>query len=595
MNSVISQHYARTNGTIVIYNESDQPASANFRLHLPETAYVSGLMLTVNGETFVGEVKEMAKARADFAQAIDRGDVAGLLESRGTNLFELVVNVAPGSTAEFELSYDELLRRVGGEISYKLVLDPGQIVPDFQVSVSIAEEAELEYVTCTLPAATIEQGELATAGQISTGTSSGQPRNARILLSPSEAEQRQMGKTGLSEEMVISYDTTKASTATSDVGLLLHGDGYFLHYFSADESHLASVNAPGPLDDAGGESETTSDDSDGIPKHIVFVVDSSGSMSGDKMQQTKDAFKEIISAVRSQDWFSVIQFDNDIYRCCNDDRLMAASAANKDKAISYIAEVSANGGTNIQDAAVAAFTTLQSEHTTGAQDIVILLTDGQATVDLSRVAAANPSGGSLLFTLGLGDGVDYNLLRALALSNGGFYRQIYAESDAAEQVVDFYSEVSTPLLMDLVFTYDPPPEPATLTTSTYSSLMEGSEVMVGGKLPQGGVETMSVSVQAMGAMGSVGYSDVISLTESSEQLKNIGRRAWALLQIEELLQVMALRELDEGGAEEAREAALALALEEQLVVEGLTSLVVVATHDEDETEEEEEEGESGWE
>lgn len=68
---------------------------------------------------------------------------------------------------------------------------------------------------------------------------------------------------------------------------ILLQDGYFIHFF-----------APNDLDP--------------LPKHIVFVLDTSGSMSGTKIQQLKDAMMNILSDLRKEDMLSIIEFNNDV-------------------------------------------------------------------------------------------------------------------------------------------------------------------------------------------------------------------------------------------------------------------------------------------
>ena len=69
-------------------------------------------------------------------------------------------------------------------------------------------------------------------------------------------------------------------------------DGYFVHFFAP-----SSLKA--------------------LPKHVVFVLDTSGSMAGTRLEQTKQAMESILDQLRPEDVFSVVEFSSDakVSRC----------------------------------------------------------------------------------------------------------------------------------------------------------------------------------------------------------------------------------------------------------------------------------------
>ena len=69
-------------------------------------------------------------------------------------------------------------------------------------------------------------------------------------------------------------------------------DGYFIHFF-----------APSSLPS--------------LPKHVVFVLDTSGSMEGTKLEQTKQAMDSILDQLHADDLFSVIEFSSTAQVCCD--------------------------------------------------------------------------------------------------------------------------------------------------------------------------------------------------------------------------------------------------------------------------------------
>ena len=120
-----------------------------------------------------------------------------------------------------------------------------------------------------------------------------------------------------------------------------------------------------------------------MSKHVVFVLDTSGSMSGKKMQQTKNAMKTIITDLREEDSMTIVEFDDTINVWSDSDgnKIFDASLGNKEKAIEYLEGLESEGGTNINDALMEALTiigeikTLKSRKE--SQYMIIFLTDGQ--------------------------------------------------------------------------------------------------------------------------------------------------------------------------------------------------------------------------
>ncbi len=102
--------------------------------------------------------------------------------------------------------------------------------------------------------------------------------------------------------------------------LLLHQviDGYFVHYFAP--SGLQPVN-----------------------KNVLFVLDRSGSMSGKKIQQTKEAMVTILRDLRPGDLFNIIYF-SDYLRWWSADAMMEVSEDNIKDAEEFVMQIDASGG-----------------------------------------------------------------------------------------------------------------------------------------------------------------------------------------------------------------------------------------------------------
>ena len=121
-----------------------------------------------------------------------------------------------------------------------------------------------------------------------------------------------------------------------------------------------------------------------MSKHVFFVLDTSGSMAGKKMHQTKNAMKTILSDLREQDSMTIIEFD-DIVKVWTDEggnQFFSASQENKDNAMEYLDGLEADKGTNINGALIEALSIInqiKTKRKSETQYMVIFLTDGHVS------------------------------------------------------------------------------------------------------------------------------------------------------------------------------------------------------------------------
>lgn len=110
------------------------------------------------------------------------------------------------------------------------------------------------------------------------------PNKAKISWSPTTNDQKKLVKDGISGKFIVQYDVDRQSEA----GQILVMQGYFVHFFAPE-------NLP-PL-----------------RKHVVFILDISGSMWGRKMEQLKESQKKILDDLTQDDFFNIITFSSDVY------------------------------------------------------------------------------------------------------------------------------------------------------------------------------------------------------------------------------------------------------------------------------------------
>ncbi|XP_047515005.1 inter-alpha-trypsin inhibitor heavy chain H4-like isoform X1 [Pieris napi] len=311
VHSEIALRYASTAVVTTVRNPAKRSQEAVFRMLLPETAFISGFIMTLDGKSYKAYVKEKEEAKNIYNQAVSQGISAAHVsaKARDSNHFTVAVNVEPNSTAVFNLTYEELLVRRNGVYNHAINLHPGALVPKLKVTVHIKESEKIT---------TLRVPEVKTGNEVDATDADAQnpiaaidrghdDREATITFKPDLVEQRRLidiyttkskesashrpyylrsadeeKQEGTIGQFVVQYDVDR--TNTKDI---LVNDGYFVHFL-----------VPGSLPP--------------LKKHAVFVLDTSGSMMGRKIEQLREAMQTILSKLNPGDYFSIIEFNSDV-------------------------------------------------------------------------------------------------------------------------------------------------------------------------------------------------------------------------------------------------------------------------------------------
>ncbi len=186
-------------------------------------------------------------------------------------------------------------------------------------------------------------------------------------------------------------------------------------------------------------------------KDVVFVLDRTGSMSGEKIKQAKGALQFCLDSLNPHDRFDLVAF-NETPESVGDE-LMPASERNVRKAKDFIADMKASGGTNIDEALGAS---LKLFAKTDRPRYLVFLTDGEPTVgetnpDVIRKHAAGRNEGRVrFFTFGVGYDVNAQFLDKLSTENRGASEYVRPQEDIEAKVSRFYAKVAAPVLTDVV-------------------------------------------------------------------------------------------------------------------------------------------------
>ncbi|CAH1961436.1 unnamed protein product [Acanthoscelides obtectus] len=585
INTNVSNRYAKTQIASKVKNLDKSPNEVEFSVVTPDRAFISGFVMEIDGKSYKAYVQEKQEAKKTYDEAVASGRAAAHVQgsARDSNRFTVSVNVEPQSKAVFYLQYEELLQRQNGKYEIVINIHPGQPVKNMNVEVHIDESRPLKFV---------ETPALRSGNEISTKENENLLPNAKIdpvnetsavvSFQPDVEKQKEYAKelgtekdNGLAGQFIVQYDVERDPSG----GEVLVDGGHFVHFFAPSEVK--------PL-----------------PKMVIFVLDTSGSMSGIRIEQLKQAMNRILSELHENDVFSIIDF-NDNAKVWNVDKVAVqhetaseyqpfwyrnedeskqifknrtqqpipspypANKANVQKGKQVVEKLQADGSTNIMDALKTALTIINKNHEESKrnQPIIVFLTDGEATSGetnneniISTITELN-SGKTPLFSLSFGDGADRSFLQKISLKNNGFARHIYEGADASLQLEEFYKSISSPLLSDVKFKYvDKVKE---VTKTRYPILFHGGEIVVAGQIDPGFAPQ---PIEAKGFEGPVILTPPKEITAAPGSLE----RLWAYLTLKQILE---RRDAAENKTELTKEA-LDIALKYSFVSD-VSSLVVV--------------------
>ncbi|XP_026163878.1 inter-alpha-trypsin inhibitor heavy chain H3a [Mastacembelus armatus] len=560
----VTARFAHTVMTSQALNHANYSQEIFFEVELPKTGFITNFSMEIDGQVYAGEVKEKEKAKKQYEKAVSSGQTAGLVKVSGRKMekFSVSVNIAAKSNVTFVLTYEELLQRKLGQYEILIRVKPKSTVQKFQIVANIYEPQGISFVDTH---ATFLSNELLPLVE-KTVTD----KKAHISFSPTTEQQRKCpdcDETLIDGDFIITYDVKRVQTL-GDIQIV---NGYFVHFFAPPDLPRVPVN-------------------------VVFVIDRSGSMSGRKMIQTREALLAILNDLHEDDYFALIQFDSTIDSW--KESLTKATKENIADAMVYVKQIQDRGATNINDAVLRGVNMILNDKQAKripeqSIDMVILLTDGMPNSGEPRPQRIQENvrsaieGSMSLFCLGFGNDVDYSFLDVMSKENKGMARRIYEASDATLQLQGFYEEVSSPLLSEVDLRY---PDNAVdfLTTNHFDRFFNGSEIVVAGRLTDNQLDNFMVEVFGQGfeeefkAQGQATTVDWGVIYPDEEYIfGDFTERLWAYLTIQQLLEKSKTGTSDEKA--NATKEALDMSLRYNFVTP-LTSMVVTKPETEDGTE-----------
>ncbi len=429
-------------------NPGQQWMNARYVFPLPETAAVHAMTLKTSGRVIRGEIQPRKKAKETFVKAKASGKQAALVESERANLFTLsAANIAPGDTVEVELIYLQTVEF--REQAFRLRL-PTTLTPRYIAGQPLIDDDDLDKSLAHNAFGWGQDTDQVADGSKITPWQVRQAENSHYITFSATLD------TGLNLAQIDSPSHPLDWQRLSDV--------YQVAFAQPDQKMDRDIVLrwqPVVLEqpDSALFSETidgqtyltmmllppTSLAAQVLPREVIFVIDSSGSMAGSAMPQAKHSLQLALDRLGHIDSFNIIDFDSEARKLFNQSR--PALLSNIQVARGFVSSLVADGGTNIADALDMALT---SEQPGERLRQVIFITDGSVGNEHALFKKISDQlGQSRLFTVGIGSAPNSYFMRKAARFGRGTFTMIDPYGDISIQMSTLFSQLEKPALRDI--------------------------------------------------------------------------------------------------------------------------------------------------
>ncbi len=416
--------------TETFVNRGSRVGEADFMFPLPKGAAFQDLKLSINGELVSGETMSADRARQIYEDIVRRQRDPALLEWMGYGLLRArIFPIAPGEQKKVVVRFQTVAEREGDalRIDYFRGMRANQFAwgeqPEGRVSFVLTYPNDPMYGTAYSPTHSIFEQGYATESYDNVDN-----EGDRSFASSYRGSVRRFEVRDARGEVTLLIPIRR--TASAAISLLANAPG------NDDGFALITLSPPAVRPRA-------------VPRDVTFVIDVSGSMSGQKVEQARSAGKQLLRTLSPMDRFRLIDFSSDV-RTFRDD-FSTATRDNIRAAERYLDDLEAQGSTNISGALDEA---LSPRVQSGRLPIILFLTDGQPTVgerDASVIATnvAKMRGPRRLFTFGVGADLNVSLIEQLALEGRGTASFVRPDESVERAVGIVASRLTSPLVTDV--------------------------------------------------------------------------------------------------------------------------------------------------
>ena len=435
----ISGFLSRVTVTQEFENPFKEKIEAVYTFPLPQNAAVDDMTMVVGDRTVRGKILRREEAQAVYEAAKNNGQTASLLNQERANIFtQSVANILPGEQIKITISYVETLKYEAGsyEFVFPMVVGP-RYVPG---NATGAQSTGFSPDTDRVPDASRITPQPPPAGM-----RAGHDISIDVMLDAGVPLDELNSKT---HEVVIERpDDRRAHVALKDQATIPNKD-FILRYDVAGKqisdallTHSTGHSGFFTLILQPPERVTAEDVT---PKELVFVLDTSGSMSGFPIEKAKETMKLALDNLYPYDTFNLITFSGDEHILFPEP--VPATKENLAKAQAFLETRQGGGGTEMMKAIKA------SMDPSDKQDhvrIVCFMTDGYVGNDMEIIGEVQRHPNARVFSFGIGSSVNRFLLEGMAKYGRGEVEYVGLNDDGSAAAKRFHERIRNPLLTDI--------------------------------------------------------------------------------------------------------------------------------------------------
>ena len=396
-------------------NHTDRKLEATYVFPVPEGASVRDFAMWVNGQKVKGELLKADEAKHMYTSIVRQTKNPAMLDYIGSDLLRLkIYPIPPKGDQKVEISFTAIAKKENDVVEYVYPLNTVRVaastMEEFRLTVSLKSQQPIGGIYSPTHEVTINQAS---------------DQEAVIQFERIGAQ--------LDRDFQLFY-----TSSGQDIGLtaLEHRP------ISDEEGYVLMLVSP--------RAELSRDQK--VPRDIVFVVDTSGSMMHDKkIEQAKSALRHCLGGLTADDRFGLINFATTVNRYRNE--LVPANEEQIKRAKGWVADLYAGGGTAIQPAMESALgmRTDDSER----MFTIVFFTDGQPTIGetnteviVANIVAKNTAN-TRIFSFGVGDDLNAVFLDQIAEKTRAVNRFVRPGENLEANVSSFFNKINHPVLANL--------------------------------------------------------------------------------------------------------------------------------------------------
>ncbi len=505
VHATVTDQVAKVQVSQSFVNTGSRQMEVSFIFPLPYDGAVDQMTFMVDGKEYPAKLLNAEEARRVYEAHVRRSEDPALLEWMGTGMLKTsVFPVPPGVKRTVTMNYSQICRKTQGLTEWLFPLSTAKYTshPVEKVSVDATIQSKVPIKNIYSPTHSIEVKR---------------PSDTSARITYSVANEVP------TEDFRLMYDVGDQQVAANVLSYRPNKDdeGYFLLLVSPEIKRATEK----PL-----------------PKTVVFVVDRSGSMSGQKIEQAKGALKFVLNNLQEGDLFNIVAYDSRVESFKPE--LQRYDVQTRGEALGFVEGIYAGGSTNIDGALQTALAQLQDDQ---RPTYLMFMTDGLPTAgerrEMQIVENAREANKvrARIFTFGVGYDVNSRLLDKLTRTCFGQSHYVRPDEDIETQVAQLYQRIGAPAMVGVSVTFDlenSSAEQGSAISRVYPKgdfdLFAGDQLVVVGRYKQPGDAKVTIRGKVDQAEQSFDFPAKL-VEHSSDESQAFVEKLWALRRVGEII------------------------------------------------------------